>query len=1148
MHLAVIKDYNSQGNSLADTFVAISLEEAGSRQLRPLFSASLQIPLSFSAQEVVNRLSEALPLEIADVKNILGRILFQVTRVSSSSAGLPKDPLVLFPARELEEKFPNYKGKQLKVATYSGQCINPEFNRGELGRQMMIDGFGLEHKDFTTFIAYYDPWSELLSVSFARVADKIYFKIWISHGLRERGLGRVWYDTIVEPYFKSTGAKELISFWTCEERNFYPTFLQKRGFNIGQHPQNLHIGIIHFIAGKYLEQAQRHSGSSSVQELTKRISDSIRVAGDSAVKINYSSRAPPVKLEKLFIQEKTLPKALSLFFLKHRVLLAFLSALTPALAFLFLGFVKNSLYPMQLAFWLFLINTFASLVIFRLFSSNKNGSNIAVSFFNLFKALKGRDFIHLFAPALINVVNSIGIYYIFPHVSAEIILTCSQLGMFTTLFLAWVYNNEKHGWIRKTIGASIIALFGLAPMLINASLFNVYTAIIIVNGLFIGVKGPLWRRLYHNIYERVKTGNESAKDLFVNLPFLNMAVNYIVGLLVMATVVFVISPTPLFIFEGNHILRARVIVPFLIGISFFIVTWYLVFKLQQMLTYDISKFAPLSASGPMLSKIMEDGLMQGGFLSLKMYPSFVPALMVIFGAFIAAAGNSNKNKLVKLQKESSGGLCKVVDPSGEGTFWPSSPYVAATYLNHAGISPADTMIVTSTGDSTGTQNPRPSVASSPTPDKIISRLAGRAESPKARASSSSEFAQAKFICGSDVKIKNVGGMLKQLTPDKFPGPHYMVLVEDLPLKYKKPIEDYFESIERTYSAGYLLSLKRIEVWEGLSAAGDFNIGLGMLRLDDSAFKYNGGSIVKECIWFAAMLGFASLFGADVVRAKAIAMYKGLEHFYGPQEEPNRGVYQQKVLVSLRPGNPYGFVLPDYLYKLYSEKESFSIGEERQILFPIVLGVEAERLGISRNFVSQSLGKAKLKTKIDKTFEVLEKLGMALSYSDIILSTWKSAETNSWKNIAEIIDGEQLDKLHEYIAQTENKSGRTINTSEERGAVADALLGMIRSKQRQFKARRNLLSALHIGKQVSSSAGSSATGKVSFAATQAKRITEITVGNFEEFLGGRTAVVSVGHREYCHACQEYGPGFEKVALGYAGADKEHPVEFATLDIP
>ncbi|MFA5336791.1 MAG: SNF2-related protein, partial [Candidatus Omnitrophota bacterium] len=696
-------------------------------------------------------------------------------------------------------------------------------------------------------------------------------------------------------------------------------------------------------------------------------------------------RAPPVNLKDLFARESQFPKMLSLFFLKHRVLLAFLSALAPALAFLFLGFVKNSLYPMQLAFWLFSINTVISVIIFSLFSYRRNGSGAFAAFLNSLQALEKKDFIHILIPVFINAFTSVGLYFIFPYVSTEIILTCSQLGMISTLFLAWAYNKERHGWGRKLTGVSIIAIFGLLPMLALKDLFNIYAFVIIINSLFRGISGPLWRRLYHDVYARIKAGDESAKEVFINLPFLSMVMNYMAGFLTMVVVAFFAWPTPLFVFEGSSIFTPVIIVPFLIGISFFIVSWYFAFKLQQMLTYDLSKFAPLSASGPMLSKTIEDGLLHGSLLHPSSYVSFIPPLMVIFGAFITATGKNNRNKK-------------------------------------------------------NTEKQFISSFNSEAKAKIVS--------VKSSSAASSASVQAKFICGSDVKIKDVREMLKQLTPKKISQPHYMVTAEELPLKYQRHIEDYFESIERTYSAGYLISLKRIEVWKGLPAAGDLNVDLGILRLDDSAFEYNGGSIVKECIWFAIMFGFARLLDIDPVRAKVLAAYKSFEHFSGPQEEQNRGVYQQKVLMSSRPGNPYGFTISPYLYKLYSQKDSFSLENERQVLSSIIRGVEAERLGVTQNFISQSLGKPGLAAKVDKALEALERLRAALLYSDIILSVWKKENVSSWQRIVEIRELGQIDKLNEYIAEAENKSGRTINTSGER-AVADVLWGLMRAKQRQL---------------------------------------------------------------------------------------------------
>ncbi|MBU2102331.1 MAG: hypothetical protein KKF80_02960, partial [Candidatus Omnitrophica bacterium] len=366
-------------------------------------------------------------------------------------------------------------------------------------------------------------------------------------------------------------------------------------------------------------------------------------------------RAPPAHIKELFALEGRLPRSLSNFFLRHRVFLAFLSAFAPTVAFLFLSCVKHSLYPMQLAFWLFVVNTFTALFVFWLLSSKRETSSTPVFFWTLLKELKGRDWAHILIPAFVNVITSIGIYFIFPHVELSIILTFFQLGMFTTLLLAWLYNHEQHGWVRKLIGVSIIVLLGLCPMLWGAHLFNIYAVIGILNGLIVGVNGPLWRRLFQDVFGRVEADADKAQDLFLHLPFMIIVINYFVGLLVMTGVV-LFQKTPLLTFEGVSIFTPACLAPFLIGISFFIVTWACVFKLQQMLTYDLSKFAPLSASGPMISKIVEEGFLKGNIFNIAAYPSLIPPLAVILGAFVAATGNHNKIKDAMQEKANSPAL------------------------------------------------------------------------------------------------------------------------------------------------------------------------------------------------------------------------------------------------------------------------------------------------------------------------------------------------------------------------------------------------------------------------------------------------------------------------------------------------------------
>ncbi|MDD4899898.1 MAG: serine dehydratase beta chain, partial [Candidatus Omnitrophica bacterium] len=163
-----------------------------------------------------------------------------------------KDPLSIFPALALEEKFSHYASKDLKVTRYSGQCLNPDFSPQEAGRNMRIDGFGLDPASFTTFILCDKSDSELLAFSFAHIGTTIYFKIWVSPELRRKRLASIWFDEIIEPYFKTLGAEELVSFWTCLERNPYPHFLDRRGFIIKYFPQDKYLFLVHEIARKKL--------------------------------------------------------------------------------------------------------------------------------------------------------------------------------------------------------------------------------------------------------------------------------------------------------------------------------------------------------------------------------------------------------------------------------------------------------------------------------------------------------------------------------------------------------------------------------------------------------------------------------------------------------------------------------------------------------------------------------------------------------------------------------------------------------------------------------------------------------------------------------------------------------------------------------
>ncbi|MCX5714607.1 MAG: hypothetical protein NT033_07375, partial [Candidatus Omnitrophica bacterium] len=334
-------------------------------------------------------------------------------------------------------------------------------------------------------------------------------------------------------------------------------------------------------------------------------------------------------------------KRVSGFLERHKVLLAFVAAIASPMAFHFLNVIKLSVSALQMTFWVFCINAFLSFLVvvplFAIYKKMKTASAYS-KLMRMFAALSGKEWRLILTPGTINLIVSLGVYFVFPKVSIAILLVLYQLGNMVTWILAFHYNREKEGWPRKMLGGAIGLLFGVVPMVLltlNTSVFQLKDLFIgVAFGLLAGTMPPALRKVFQYSKE---ARPDHYEELAQWLPIMLLLSNYVVNFLLLVPIM-LISGEPFLIHNGISILSAHNVFFAVTGVSFFIVFWLCNFKLQRMLSFDVSQFSAIFASGPMISIILEKilGLDLSGLIQWQT----LAALMVICGAYISGTGDS----------------------------------------------------------------------------------------------------------------------------------------------------------------------------------------------------------------------------------------------------------------------------------------------------------------------------------------------------------------------------------------------------------------------------------------------------------------------------------------------------------------------------